>query len=279
MAEVRALCEALEARPGVLDVSFNHGFPYGNNPCVCASATAAADTPEAARACAGELADFVWARRDQFFRPALSAGDGVRRAMAASGSLIVINEISDNPGGGAPGDGTHLLRAALEAGLPSACFASIVDPETVSLAVEAGPGARIDCEIGGKLDPLSGAPIKVSGARVVTLSDGEVRIKSAMMRGYPTHFGRSARLNIEGMDIIVCGIPNQIMDDALFSLHGIDIREYRYVCLKSAQHFKNYFAPLADQIISVDPPGIMTSDFGALNLSGVPRPIFPLDPM
>ena len=36
------------------------------------------------------------------------------RMLAERGGPIVVNETSDNPGGGTPGDGTHLLRAMLD---------------------------------------------------------------------------------------------------------------------------------------------------------------------
>ena len=47
---------------------------------------------------------------------------------------MVINETSDNPGGGTPGDGTHLLRAMVEAKLSDACFGFIVDPAAAEAA-------------------------------------------------------------------------------------------------------------------------------------------------
>ena len=62
---------------------------------------------------------------------------------APTGAPGVIHETSDNCGGGSPGDGTHLLRAMIEARLPDACFGFIVDPETSAAApAETGGGGR-----------------------------------------------------------------------------------------------------------------------------------------
>ena len=62
---------------------------------------------------------------------------------------VVINETNDNCGAGCPGDGTHLLRAMLDAGLGTArgprkvAFGFFCDAEAVRVAVQAGIGAMI----------------------------------------------------------------------------------------------------------------------------------------
>ena len=59
------------------------------------------------------------------------------------------HETSDNPGGGAPGDGTHLLQAMLKAdGQYLRGF--IVDPSRQKLAHEIGVGGHIETQLSGK---------------------------------------------------------------------------------------------------------------------------------
>ena len=78
-------------------------------------------------------------------------GRGVAQALAAHGP-VVVNEYADNPGGGTPGDGTHLLRAVLDAqpAPGTCCFASINDAAVVDQARQAGVGATISVSLGGK---------------------------------------------------------------------------------------------------------------------------------
>ena len=52
----------------------------------------------------------------------------------------------------------------------------------------------------------------------------------------------------------------------------------RVVAVKSSQHFRAAFEPIASEIIIVDDGGGLTSeDNGARNYVNVRRPIFPLD--
>ncbi|MFN2527074.1 MAG: M81 family metallopeptidase, partial [Actinomycetota bacterium] len=150
-AEVNRRCEALEDNPGIIDCTFFHGFPYADIPQAGASIVVVADGDrDLARAAAQEVAAWVWDHREDFRAADPDAEEAVRRAAAASEHPVVINETSDNTGGGAPGDGTHLLRAMIEAELKNSCFASIFDPEVAEQAHAAGTGATIDIELGGK---------------------------------------------------------------------------------------------------------------------------------
>ena len=64
------------------------------------------------------------------------------RSTTSGGWPVTINDTSDNPGGGTPGDGTHLLRAFLEAGLQDSVFGGLYDPEVVDAAIRlTKPGA------------------------------------------------------------------------------------------------------------------------------------------
>ena len=74
------------------------------------------------------------------------------QALAAAHGPVVVNEYADNPGGGTPGDGTHLLRAVLDAqpAPGTCCFASINDASVVDQARQAGVGATISVSLGGK---------------------------------------------------------------------------------------------------------------------------------
>ncbi|WP_340527667.1 MlrC C-terminal domain-containing protein, partial [Cupriavidus necator] len=64
------------------------------------------------------------------FRPTFpTSAQGVALALSAAEGPVDVNEYADNPGGGTPGDGTHLLRALLDTNPPAGtcCFASIND--------------------------------------------------------------------------------------------------------------------------------------------------------
>ncbi|HVM55710.1 MAG TPA: MlrC C-terminal domain-containing protein, partial [Acidimicrobiales bacterium] len=190
---------------------------------------------------------------------------------------VVINDTSDNPGGGTPGDATHVLRAFLDAGLEDACFAMICDPETVQQAITAGVGATIDVRLGGKHDDLHGEPIDAP-AYVHSISDGKVTLTGPMLNGVTLRLGPMVRLTIRGVDVIVSSAASQTFDPEVFLLHGIDVRRYRYVGLKSSQHFRAGFGDLAAEIITADSPGLTSQRVEVFHHTRPPGPLWPVDP-
>jgi microcystin degradation protein MlrC len=275
---VNELCWEWERRPGMLDVVFVHGYPHSDVPVMSTSVIAVADDdPELARQAAEDVARHVWEMRAQFRSALPQPAEAIREALAVEGGPVVIAEVSDNPGGGSPGDGTHLLRAMLDANLTDAAFGFVVDPATAELAHAAGPGATIAARIGGRTDPVMlGAPVEAS-AYVKSVTDGQFVTQSPMGRGGKRNLGKMARLVVGGVDIIVGSDSAQTIDAELFLLHGIDVTRYKIVALKSQNHFRAAFEPLAARIIRTDPPGWTTSNLRQLEFKRARRPIWPLD--
>ena len=270
-------CLDLEKRPGVIDCTFFHGFPYTDTPLVGAHLTATTEGDlELARKTAQEAASFLWERREDFRCESLSCEEALERALRVGKAPVVINETSDNPGGGAPGDGTHLLRAMLEAGVKNACFGFIVDGVSARAAHEAGVGATLELELGGRYDELHGAPLAVR-AYVKGLHDGHFRWQK-MLRGVQAGLGPMARLVIDGIDVIVTSNRSQTFDAEVFAQLGIDVMRYKLVALKSSNHFRAGFQDLAAQIITADPPGLTTHRIEVFDRKRAPGPLWPLDP-
>ena len=276
--EINELCWEWEAKPGVIDVAFIHGYPHSDVPVVSTSVMATVDgDPDLARQATEAVAKRIWEMRDQFLSELPQPEEAIRQALAVEGGPVVIAEVSDNPGGGSPGDGTHLLRAMLEAKLTNAAFGFVYDPETAQQAHKAGPGATIDVKIGGKTDPpMLGAPIEAR-AYVKSVTDGQFITQSPMGRGGQRDLGLMARLVVDDVDIIVGSESSQTIDAELFLLHGIDISRYKIIALKSQNHFRAAFEPLAAEIIRTDPPGWTTSNLNQLEFERVRRPIWPLN--
>ncbi len=270
-------CFAWEARPGIIDCAFVHGFPHTDVPIVRASVLATADGDAGlAREAAQAVARRVWESREAFRDDLPGAAEAVRMALASAARPVVVAEISDNSGGGAPGDGTHLLRALLDADVPESCFGFIADAETVRQAHAAGVGATIDVRLGAKTDGLHGEPI-AARAYVKGLTDGRFRLTTPMGAGAPVDLGLMARLIVGNVDVLVSSIRSQTLDDEVFRLHGIDVSRYKVVALKSTQHFRAGFMPLAGEIIRADPLGATTSNLLQHPYTRVPRPVWPLD--
>jgi microcystin degradation protein MlrC len=275
--DINEICAGWEQNESLLDCTFFHGFPYTDIPDVRVSViTVSNGDADLAEAAGKDVAKKIWDMRERFNANYPSPAQGIKQALAAAGQPIVINETSDNPGIGAPGDGTYLLRAMIEAQLERACIATIADPQTVKKAHQAGVGSSIEVQLGGKTDRHHGSSVKVK-VYVKALTDGKFVISSPMGAGRARSLGLSARLQVGGLDIIVSSLKGQLLDEQFFLLHGIDVNTYKIVALKSSQHFRAGFEPLAAQIISVDSPGIATMDLASFDYQRLERPIFPLD--
>ncbi|MBO9609078.1 MAG: M81 family metallopeptidase [Paenibacillaceae bacterium] len=274
---INECCRQYEQEEHVLDCTFYHGFPLADIAAAGVAVLTITNGQAAlAERIAAELAGKVMEWKISFFPKYPSPAEGIALALQSASRPVVINETSDNPGAGTPGDGTHLLRAMLEHSLQDACMAFICDPETAEAAHQAGAGAWIDVRLGGKTDTMHGSPLHLR-VYVKALTDGKFITSSPMGKGTRVDLGKSARLQAGGCDIIVCSVRNQVFDEQIFLLHGIDVRQMKIVALKSSQHFRASFEPLTDHIITVDSPGLSRMDFTSFPYQRVRRPIYPLD--
>jgi microcystin degradation protein MlrC len=275
--KVNERCWEWEAE-GLVDVTFVHGYPHTDVPIISASVIAVAEGDrDQARQAAEDVANMIWELREEFRAELPQPADAIQDALAHDGQPVIIAEVSDNPGGGSPGSSTHLLRAMIDANLTDATFGFIYDPETAEQAHDAGVGATIEVEIGGKIDPEHlGESIKAK-AYVKSITDGRYITTSPMGQGAEQTLGKMARLTIGDIDVIVGSESHQTIDTGPFLLHGIDVTRYKIVGLKSQNHFRAAFEPIASQIIRTDPPGWTTSNLKQLNYRRISRPIWPLD--
>ncbi|MGI6790610.1 M81 family metallopeptidase [Aminivibrio sp.] len=261
----------------LLDVSFFHGFPYSDHPGTGASVVVIADGYEPKRE-AEDLASYFWNRRFDFMPESLTPDEAIDLALEKiQNGFVVINETSDNPGGGTPCDGTHLLRALVNRNLPGSIMAYIVDPESVAVCHQAGVNEKVDLSIGGKTDQFHGDPLRVKDAEVLNLSNGKIIFTSPMRKGIPFEYGKSARIKIRNVECILVSNRYQTLDDRSFLMTGADINDYRMIGVKSSNHFRAFFQPRADAVVTADPPGLHTNNFKSLPYQRISRPIFPLD--
>jgi len=282
MGRLNTLCWEMERRPGVLECAIFHGFAYTDVPAVAVSVVAIGDgSVEPAREAAREVAAALWDAREELRPRSLTPAAAIAEAQRHPAGPIVINDTSDNPGGGAPGDSTHLLAAMLAANLRDAAFGVLCDPESADAAHRAGEGAKLALRLGGKSDggrrePLHGLPLAVT-ARVARVTNGRFRLTTPMGRGGQVDMGPMACLVVGGLEILVSSRRQQVFDDEVFRLHGIDVRQRQVVAVKSSNHFRAGFAPLATAIVTADAPGATTLRLDGFPYQRIPRPIWPLD--
>lgn len=273
--------KAFEDEEGILAVSLNAGFGLADVPFVGPSVTVTHASSAAARAAeiAAELEEAIWQSRDtvtnQYLTPEAAAE--LAKGFDGQGRPLVIADYSDNPGAGSYGDATNLLKALLEAGVEDACFGAVCDPAAARALVEAGTGARVSVKVGGKNDPsLGGGPLLLEG-EVRGTFDGDYRSEGPMFAGLVKSFGPIAVLQVQGVEVLVSTHNLQILDRMQFATFGIDPERKRVVALKSMQHFRAAYEPLAAKVVICDSGALARPRRSTLPFQNVRRPVYPLD--
>ena len=180
MIDVLEKLHALEEGPGVETATLSMGFPFADISIAGVTVLVTTNNDQAlADRLADEFSSYVWGIREAFQGNLVSIDEAIAHANKSDGNPIVLTEGSDNPGGGAPCDGTHILRAFIEAGVPDAVFAIIADPESVNLAIEAGVGNTVSLQVGGKTDPRHGESVALDGYVKLISDDKNVGSKES----------------------------------------------------------------------------------------------------
>ncbi len=260
MAEFVAEMKAQEGRDGVLSLSLGHGFPWGDTAdsgvrmlaVVDGDATLAADV-------ARRFGERFWSLREAVTGPGLTIDAAFDAALAAPPGLAVIADKADNTGGGAPGDSTFVLRRAVERGLRDIALGPLWDPVAVRFCQDAGVGARLDLRIGGKCGPQSGDPVDLT-VSVRGVSDDLVQ----RGLGAPSHLGRAAWVECDGVHVVLVERRAQAFSPDLFTNAGMPLDRMRIAVVKSTAHFRAGFAPIASLIVTTVGPGTLLEDYGAI---------------
>jgi microcystin degradation protein MlrC len=267
---------AIEGKDGIVSVSVVHGFAWGDVPDmgtkVLVYSDAAAD-PDGARgrAVAQRLAKELFDMRETLVEQRTGIDDALDAGIATNGT-VVLGDGSDNPGGGAPGDSTYILRRLIERDVASACLGPLWDPGAVRIAFDAGVGARLPLRIGGKIGPLSGDPVdavwEIRALKPDMIMTG--------LAGTPAKLGDCALVSCNGVEVVLSTYRCQAFGVDVFTQLGVDPTQRKIVVVKSSQHFRAAFEPIAAKVIMVDAPGVVARDITSLSFRKIKRPKWPL---
>lgn len=265
--------QALEGQGPILSVSLIHGFPWGDVADVGARVLVVADGDgDAAREAADMLAGEIWTMRDEIATPYLTVDEALDRAETVDGT-VVIADVADNAGGGAPSDSSFVLERMIARGVRNAALGYVWDPVAVGLCREAGEGATIDLRVCGKLGPASGTPVDLRGTvRRIVAGHSQTGLG-----GTPAPLGDSVWFEADGIDLVLNSDRSQPFDPDGFTRLGIPLGQRKLIVLKSMQHFYAGFAPLAAQVLYVTTPGAIPPDFATLPLTRRTTPWWPRD--
>ncbi|QBK30727.1 M81 family metallopeptidase [Roseitalea porphyridii] len=227
------------------------------------------------------LCDKAWELRAQGL-PEEDDPASVLERLAAdppSGPAILV-EPSDNVSGGAPGNGTGVLRALLAADAQNAGVV-IADAEAVGELEELAPGEHKTVAIGGKNNPFDPGPIELD-VELVSRSDGNFTledIKSHMVaaRGKHIAMGPSAVVRHRGITILLNSRKTPPFDLGQWRSQGIDPEKLSVIGVKAAVAHRRAYDKIAAASFTVETQGPCISDPRKLPYTRLQRPIYPLD--
>jgi microcystin degradation protein MlrC len=269
--------KSLDARHGTV-ASFCMGFPAADfaecGPVLWAHGEQAGRVSDA-------LFDAV-AQAEPWRLSVLDAAEAVARALAVADHHpdrpVVLADTQDNPGAGGDSNTTgmlHALRAA-HAGQRLAgrvALGMLFDPAAAQRAHALGVGGAFEGTLGAAVPTFTGQPSDppLSGRFTVkALSDGVTTLKGPMMTGLTTHFGPSACLEFEGIQVAVVSGKAQLLDREMLRLVGIQPEAMRLIVCKSSNHFRADFTPIASEVIVAKAAGPMAADPGDLPWKKLP---------
>ncbi|MSR56449.1 MAG: M81 family peptidase [Planctomycetaceae bacterium] len=285
-----------EVHEEILVVNVFAGFSFADTPDTGVSFTAITlGEPRYARAELEELSDWTVQNRQlgnvleeplakvmsALASPPLSKGGagGVAPQSARSPGPTVLAEPSDNIGGGAPGDGTGLLKAFIDHRLENAAVA-ICDPAAVRTVSNLKPGDKTTLDIGGRGSPLGGGPLRLE-VTLVSTSDGRFDLEDphshlASMSGSRFDMGRCAVVRHAGVLILLTSRKTPPFDLGQWRSQGIAPEKLAVIGVKAAVAHRKVYDPIATAHYTVETPGPCSSNLKLFPFERVHRPIYPL---
>ncbi|SLN56142.1 hypothetical protein ROA7450_02903 [Roseovarius albus] len=265
---------ATEQEPGILSVTLAHGFPWADVEDVGTRMLVIADgAPHLAQETSERLAQEFFALRHEVTGQFVSLDQALEEAMAHPYGPVVLADMGDNSGGGAPGDSTFVLRAILERGLANVTTGIYWDPAAVRICEDAGENAHLTLRIGGKTCADSGDPVDIS-VSVMKIA-----------KGLGQHLGKGLEplgtmvwlKTANDIDILINDLRTQVYHPEAFTQLGIDLKAKHLVTVKSLFHFYAPFAEIAAKVIQVATPGGTSPRFAKLPLTKRTTPWWPRD--
>jgi microcystin degradation protein MlrC len=187
---------------------------------------------------------------------------------------MVIPDGADATNAGSPGDSTHLLREMLRQKVQCRALLTIVDPESVQLACQAGIGQTIPFSLGGKRSPRYNLPLDIAG-KVSAFSDGRFELKGHL--AMKVNMGRCAVLEIGSIRVLVSEFAGPGHDPEVYRHIGLEPADAQIVVVKATVGHMDAYAKIMKDNLPCECPGPSPSYLDRLEYKFIPRPMYPFD--
>jgi microcystin degradation protein MlrC len=281
MKTAQAMTRKAEKQKGILAASVFGGFPMADIPDAGLSVVIVADGDlKKADKARDKILTYCREQKEEWIYQHEKLSQAVRRAAGTNQFPMILLDHADNVGSGGTSDSMMVIKEVLRQKLDDVAVATVYDPDAVKAMAEAGIGATITLDLGGKSDMPSighkAEPLRLTG-KVKRLSDGEWIVRGPMYTGSKVTCGNAAVFETGGMQIVVTSLHHEPWDAGIFTHIGIDPHHCKYLLLKSRIHYRAGFEPTGKATITLDGIGVTTSDNKLLKFTKLKRPIYPFD--
>jgi microcystin degradation protein MlrC len=193
----------------------------------------------------------------------------LNEALGYACPAVFLSDAGDNPTAGAAGDVPSTLASLLihpafaEGGTASAIFASMPDKTAIEICSAAGIGSSVTLSLGGKLDPIHGRPLDLSGT-LITILDGD-----------PVA-GRQAVVLCGGVHVILTEKRKPFHKRGDFHSLGLDPLDHTLTVVKIGYLEPELKGMSSHHLLALS-PGAVQPLLTSIDYQHLVRPIFPLD--
>ncbi|MSU65199.1 MAG: M81 family peptidase [Opitutus sp.] len=259
------------------------GYSFADTPDTGCSLSLITTLPEAAaRTHLKAGAQLAWSLRERgtITYPGVDeVVAGLKMKAPVKGPTLLV-EPADNIGGGAPGDGTGILRALLKHRVERS-LVILNDPLAITAFQSAAVGEKRVISVGGRGSKLDAGPLEIE-ATFVSRSNGKFVLEDkqshlASMNGVNISMGPCAVVRTAGVTILLTSRKTAPFDLGQLRSQGIEPQDFAVIGVKAAVAHRRGYDPVTGASYYVDTPGPCTSDLASLPWKNLRRPIYPLD--
>ncbi|WEX08897.1 M81 family metallopeptidase [Chelativorans sp. AA-79] len=257
-SELVALSNEIERRPGLADVVVMGGFPYVDSDEIGSSVLVTGIDEDAMRQAFLDMAEEIWQRRDAMLARAPSFEEAATEIFAnAAKGRVVVGDAGDNPGSGGVANVADIFAALAAQRLPFVA-GFMVDGEAVKAAQAIGVGNRGVVPMGAMKNGRPFAPeVTVERVGIVEYRNEGPNLHGELLQG---GLGAVVRVGDRGQIAIVTE-RIQAYDTQAFRSQGIMLEDKAIIHVKSSNHFRSAFTPLASNgVFVVDSGGWASTD-------------------
>jgi len=286
MLALESFARELESPPSeIWACNIAGGYSFADTPDTgCSLSVVTSGTVDSARIHLERGARLAWSLRERgtISYPGVDEVVAALKASPPAEGPVLLVEPSDNIGGGAPGDGTGVLRALRHHAIERS-LVILNDPLAVASLQNASAGEARRLAVGGRGSRLDAGPVEIE-ATFISRSDGNFILEDkqshlASMNGIHIAMGPCAVIRAGGVTLLLTSRKTAPFDLGQLRSQGIEPREFAIIGVKAAVAHKRAYDPIAKASYFVDTPGPCTSNLASLPWKQLRRPVYPLDPV